>query len=160
MLLGERLAISLDKHVGDKMTLFDNETYTVVGIFKSATVYENGSMVVLARGFAAVHGPQGPGERLRHRRRASRRPGGDRADSPATSRRLGKNIEATPTAEFVNSTPEIRFVHAMAWVTSAVGVGHRRRRHVEHHDHVGLRADQRDRHLAGDRLAAAGGWCG
>ena len=35
---------------------------------------------------------------------------------------MGKNIEATPTAEFVNSTPEIQFVHAMAWVTSAVAL--------------------------------------
>ena len=35
---------------------------------------------------------------------------------------LGPNIEATPTAEFVNSTPEIRFVRAMAWVTSAIGL--------------------------------------
>ena len=35
---------------------------------------------------------------------------------------LGKNLEATPTAEFVNSTTEIRFIHAMAWVTSAVAL--------------------------------------
>ena len=35
---------------------------------------------------------------------------------------LGKNIEATPTAEFVNSTTEIRFIRAMAWVTSAVAL--------------------------------------
>jgi putative ABC transport system permease protein len=35
---------------------------------------------------------------------------------------LGKNLEVTPTAEFVNSTLEIRFIHAMAWVTSAVAL--------------------------------------
>src|SRR3990172_2930416 len=31
VLLGERLAISLDKKVGDKLTIFDNKTYTVAG---------------------------------------------------------------------------------------------------------------------------------
>ena len=121
VLLGERLAISLDKHVGDKMTLFDNETYTVVGIFKSSTVYENGSMTVLltdlqrfmgregqVSGFAiVVEHPEDPADikRIAHEIEA-----------------LGKNVEATPTAEFVNSTPEIQLVHAMAWVTSAVAL--------------------------------------
>ena len=59
VLLGERLAISLDKHVGDKMTLFDNETYTVVGIFKSSTVYENGSMTVLLKDLQRFMGREG-----------------------------------------------------------------------------------------------------
>lgn len=121
VLLGERLAISLDKRVGDKMTIFDNEEYTVAGVFKSPTVYENGSMVVLLKdlqrfmgregqvsGFAiVVENPENKEEIHRIVR-----------DIEA----LGKNIEATPTAEFVNSTTEIQFVHAMAWVTSAVAL--------------------------------------
>jgi len=49
VLLGERLATSLGKKVGDKISLFDNESYNVVGVFKSGTVYENGSMTVLLR---------------------------------------------------------------------------------------------------------------
>ena len=121
MLLGERLAISLDKHVGDKMTLFDNETYTVVGIFKSGTVYENGSMTVLLTDLQRFMGREGqvsgfaivvdhPEDQAEIKRIAH--------DIEA----LGKNVEATPTAEFVNSTPEIQFVHAMAWVTSAVAL--------------------------------------
>ncbi len=49
VLLGERLATSLDKRVGDTLTLFDDEKYSVTGIFRSGTVYENGSMVVLLK---------------------------------------------------------------------------------------------------------------
>jgi putative ABC transport system permease protein len=59
VLLGERLAASLDKHVGDKMTIFDDQTYTVAGIFKSPSVYENGSMVVLLKDLQRFMGHQG-----------------------------------------------------------------------------------------------------
>jgi putative ABC transport system permease protein len=121
VLLGERLATSLDKHVGDKMNIFDNETYTVIGVFKGTTVYENGSMTVLLADLQRFMGRKGQVsgfaiivehpddkteiERIRHGIEA-----------------LGKNLEVTPTTEFVNSTTEIRFIHAMAWVTSAVAL--------------------------------------
>ena len=121
VLLGERLATSLDKKVGDKLTLFDNESYTVAGIFRSNTVYENGSMTVLLKdlqrfmgregqvsGFAIVVEDANDKEGIEHIRRAIED--------------LGKSLEATPTAEFVNGTQEIQFVHAMAWVTSAVAL--------------------------------------
>ncbi len=121
VLLGQRLAISLDKKVGDTLTLFDTQEYTVAGIFKSPTVYENGSMVVLLQelqrfmdhpsqvsGFAIVTAhPDNRAEIDRIR---------------AAIAALGPNVEATPTADFVNSTPEIHFVRAMAWVTSAIGL--------------------------------------
>ena len=121
MLLGERLATSLDKKVGDTITLFDTQKYTVAGVFRSPTIYENGSMVVLlgdlqrfmdhprqVSGFAIVTDhPDNRAEIDRIRRAIAA---------------LGPNVEATPTAEFVNSTPEIRFVRAMAWVTSAIGL--------------------------------------
>jgi putative ABC transport system permease protein len=121
VLLGERLATSLEKHAGDTMTIFDNEKYTVAGIFKSNSVYENGSMVVLLKdlqrfmgregqvsGFAIVTDDSNDKEKIEEIRREIEK--------------LGKNIEATPTVEFVNSTNEIRFVHAMAWIVSAVAL--------------------------------------
>jgi putative ABC transport system permease protein len=121
VLLGERLAASLEKRVGDKLTIFDDQTYTVAGIFKSPVVYENGGMVVLLKdlqrfmghedkvsGFAVgVDNPNDQEEIERVRQ-------GIEA--------LGRNMEATPTVEFVNSTNEIRFIHAMAWITSAVAL--------------------------------------
>jgi len=121
VLLGERLAISLDKHVGDKMTIFDNEKYTVAGIFKGTTVYENGSMVVpladLQRFMGRVGQVSGFAIIVEHP--------DDKAEIERIRQSIegmGKNLEATPTAEFVNSTTEIQFIHAMAWVTSAVAL--------------------------------------
>jgi putative ABC transport system permease protein len=119
--MGERLAGSLGKHVGDTMPLFDDQSYTVAGIFKGPTVYENGSMVVLLKdlqrfmahegqvsGFAiVVDQPNDKAliDRVRHEIEA-----------------LGKNLEVTPTTEFVNSTTEIRVIRAIAWITSAVAL--------------------------------------
>lgn len=121
VLLGERLATSLDKRAGDKLTLFDSESYTVVGVFRSGTVYENGGMVVLLKELQRFMGREGQVsgfaivvedpddkeqiERIRHGIEG-----------------LGKNIEATPTAQFVDATPEIRLIKAIAWVTSAIAL--------------------------------------
>ncbi len=121
VLLGERLATSLDRKVGDKLTMLGDETYTVVGIFHSPTVYENGSMVVLLRDLQRFMGREGQVSGfavvVEH------------PDKSGEIRRiikdieaLGKNLEATPTAEFVNSTTEIQIVRAIAWVTSAVAL--------------------------------------
>lgn len=121
VLLGQRLAISLDKKVGDKISLFDNETYTVAGIFKSNTVYENGSMTVLLKELQRFMGREGQVSGFAI---VVENPD-DKADIERIRRAieaLGKNLEATPTAEFVNATQEIQFVHAMAWVTSAVAL--------------------------------------
>ena len=119
--MGERLATSLDKHVGDELPLFDDQPYNVAGIFKGPTVYENGSMVVLLKDLQKFMGHEGqvsgfaiivdhPSDKVEI----------DRVRREVEA--LGKNLEVTPTAEFVNSTPEIRFIRAMAWVTSAVAL--------------------------------------
>jgi putative ABC transport system permease protein len=121
ILLGERLATSLGKHVGDSLAVFENENYTIQGIFRANTVYENGSIVML----------------LKDVQRFMDRPGQvsgfavmlEKHDDPAEIARvraaieaLGKHIEATPCSEFVNSAAEIRFVRAMAWMTSVVAL--------------------------------------
>jgi ABC-type lipoprotein release transport system permease subunit len=47
VLLGKELAAALKKRVGDKMQLFDDRTYTVVGTFKSPISYEAHGVVML-----------------------------------------------------------------------------------------------------------------
>jgi len=121
VLLGERLATSLSKKPGDPIEIFGGESYTVCGIFQSKSVYENGSMVVLladlqrfmghpgqVSGFTVVvEDPNDKAEigRIQHAIEA-----------------LGSHLEVTPTTEFVNSTAEIVFIRAMAWLTSAIAL--------------------------------------
>ncbi len=86
VLLGERLAASLEKRVGDKLTVFDSEPYTVAGIFKSPTVYESGSMIVLLKDLQKFMGRQG---RVNGYTVAI-----DRPDDRARTERIRRDIEA------------------------------------------------------------------
>ena len=121
VLLGEELARSLEKKVGDQIPLFDNGQYTVVGIVKSPIPYESSSMWValpelqrfMARqgqvtGYAiVVDHPDNPAEVERIR---------------AAVAALGPNIEAKTAEDSVTSTTEIRFIRAMSWITSAIAI--------------------------------------
>ena len=151
VLLGERLAISLDKHVGDKMTLFDNETYTVMGIFKSGTVYENGSMTVLLKDLQRFMGREGQVSGFAIVVETSRGPGGNQANRPRhRGVRQERRSHAHRRVRRLDARNPVRPCHGLGHLGR--GSGDRRRRHVEHHGDVGLRADQGDRHLAGHRL--------
>ena len=121
VLLGEDLARALEKGVGDEIPLFDDGTYTVVGIVKSPIPYESSSMwVSLAAlqkfmgrkgqvtGYAIiVDDPENAAEVERVR---------------AAIAALGSHIEARTAADSVNSTTEIRFIRATAWITSAIAI--------------------------------------
>lgn len=121
VLLGERLAASLEKKVGDTQKIFDDKTYVVRGIFKSNTVYENGGMVVLLKDLQRFMGRPGQVSGFTV---VAERPE-DKAEVERIRREieaLGANIEATPTTEFVNSTNEIVVIRAISWLTSALGL--------------------------------------
>ena len=121
VLLGEGLALSLEKGVGDKIPLFDDGVYTVVGIVKSSIPYESSSMWVSLAALQKFMGRQGQVtgyaiivddyenaaevERIR-----------------AAIAALGSHIKAQTATDSVNSTTEIRFIRAMSWVTSAIAI--------------------------------------
>ncbi|MGW8256069.1 MAG: ABC transporter permease [Thermoguttaceae bacterium] len=120
IMLGKRLAASLDKQTGDKLNILENQEYEVVGVFEGSSVYESGSMLMLlselqdfmgrknqVSGFTVTVADRSP-ESIERVRKAIAG--------------LAKNLEVTPTAEFVNSTSEIRFIRAMAWITSTVAL--------------------------------------
>jgi len=121
VLLGEGLAEAMEKHVGDKIPLFDNGKYEVIGIFKSPVSYETRSMVVL----------------LPELQRFMGRPGlvtgfavlTDQPRNEAEVQRicgdiskLAPGLSAKPAADSVRSTTEIKFLQAMAWITSAIAI--------------------------------------
>lgn len=121
VMLGKTLAASLGKKVGQTLTLYDTEDFRVVGVFESTTVYENGGMLMLLPVLQRIMGREGQvtGFTLSLQERASQE-ALDRACREI--RQLDKNLEPMPTEQYVNSTNEIRFVRAMAWLTSAVAL--------------------------------------
>ena len=127
VLLGERLAASLEKKVGDTQKIFDDKTYVVRGIFKSNTVYENGGMVVLLKDLQRFMGRPGQVsgftvvvDKYENKTEIERKAEIERIRREIAA--LGANIEVTPTIEFVNSTNEIVVIRAISWLTSALGL--------------------------------------
>jgi putative ABC transport system permease protein len=121
VLLGEDLAKALEKKVGDKLPLFDDGQYTVLGVVKSAIPYESSSMWVSLSDLQRFMGRKGQvtGYAIMV----------DHPDDPAEVERiraavaaLGPNIEAKTAADSVTSTTEIRFIRATSWITSAIAI--------------------------------------
>jgi putative ABC transport system permease protein len=121
ILLGEELALALEKKVGDKIPLFESGQFTVVGLFRSPISYETRSMVLSladlqkfmgrpgqVTGFAViVEHPEDAADVVRIR------------DAIIA---LGPRIDAKTAAESVSTTTEIRFIRAMSWITSAIAI--------------------------------------
>jgi putative ABC transport system permease protein len=119
-LLGKILARNLEKNVGDEVIIYDIQ-FQIKGIYEAYNVYENGGMLMLMEdlqkplgrvgqvsGFTLIlEHPEDQEEMARVRREIES---------------LGKNMAATPTEEFVNSTTELQMAKAMAWITSAVAL--------------------------------------
>lgn len=120
VMLGRILAANLDKHVGDTIELYA-KPFEVVGVFESASVYENGAVFLLmetlqlqmdrlgqATGFIVQANPPGNNRviaRLRHLIEA-----------------LDRDIAATPCAEFVGELNQMKVTRAMSWVVSIIAV--------------------------------------
>lgn len=127
VMLGGILAKNMKKKLGDKVEI-DREEFTVVGIFESFNIFENGAMVVP----------------LAELQRVMRRPGQvtafsllleDGQDKSAKAAAICKQIEgftnaqgkrmrltALPTKDYVSNTLQIRIAYAMAWCTSGIAL--------------------------------------
>lgn len=121
VLLGDELAAALEKKVGDKMQIFDNSTYTVVGTFKSPIPYEARSMVLLLADLQRIMGRKGQVTGfaiiIDHPE--------DEAEVTRITKAisaLGPRIDARPAAESVTGTTEIKFIRATSWITSAIAI--------------------------------------
>jgi len=121
VLLGSILAANLGKEVHDTVALFENEEFEVVGIFESLNVFENGCMIVsLAQlqrlmdranqvtGFSVILEPTPSGQPIDRVRR--------------DIEGLATGLAAMPVREHVETLTELRVVHAMAWLTSALAL--------------------------------------
>ncbi len=122
VLLGEELAASLDKHLGDKIPLFDTGKYTIVGIIRSPIGYESHMMVLLLQDLQKIMG--------RHGQVTGFAIMVDHPDDKADVQRIcsavealgPKTIEAKSAVDSVKNTTEIRFIRAMSWLTSAIAI--------------------------------------
>jgi putative ABC transport system permease protein len=127
VLLGIGLAEHLNKGVGDTIEM-QRETFTVVGIYQSFTVFENGGAVtalaelqeLMARpgsvtGFTVVLRPSDDKQALLDAVRS-------RIESFRDEDGRPYRLAAQPTREYVTGSLHIRLAHGMAWVTSGIAL--------------------------------------
>lgn len=121
VMLGESLALAMDKKSGDKVKLFTDYEYTVVGVFRSDSFFLNSIMMIdlpelqeltnkkgRVSGFSiAVKQPVSSAELNRIQR-----------DLNAVS----KDIRVMKAREHIESLTEIKLFKAMSWLTSAIAL--------------------------------------
>jgi putative ABC transport system permease protein len=126
VMIGTILANNLGKSVGDDVTILD-ERFTIVGIFRSFVVYENGSVIMPLREAQKLSGKRITGfsvhvkksspdstaeiEAVRQQIAALRDP-----DDPTVK------LAAQTTQEYSDSASHLKLTRALAWMVSAVAV--------------------------------------
>jgi putative ABC transport system permease protein len=119
VMLGVTLADSMGKTTGDIVEVVVGEPFTVVGVYESFNVIQNGSMVVTIKELQRLMGREGQvsgfsivtddsaDDALQHR-------------IANEVKELEHGISVRPTREHVDSLTEIQLAVAMAWLTSTV----------------------------------------
>ncbi len=117
VLLGRVLALNLGKKVGDPIEIV-GEPFRVVGLYESASLFENGGLVMPLGELQRMMGREGQvtGFVLV-------------VDPGVDPRALGREIEArvpgvavTPAGDYVESNVQIRLSRSMAWATTLVAL--------------------------------------
>ena len=119
-ILGRVLALNLNKKTGDSLSVA-GETFQVVGIFETDSLFENGGLIVPIEQLQKMMGREGQVSGFVVA-----------ADSPgdaAQLRLLGNRIEAkiagvaaSPTRDYISADLQIRLAKSMAWATMAVSL--------------------------------------
>jgi len=120
-MFGKILAANLEKKVGDSFEIVEGETFQVLGIYESFSVFENGSMIILLDELQRLmdRGDQVTAFTVEVE---------DPSDTAAIDRLrdeiegLGKGLAAMPTEDYISSATQLRIVNAMAWVTSVIAL--------------------------------------
>jgi putative ABC transport system permease protein len=120
VMLGRVLAINLDKKVGDKLNI-SGETFDVVGIYESATLFYNGALIIPLSQLQWMMGRQGQVTTFVI--------SAEHPEDPKVIEALRQRIEAefpkvaaSSGRDFVQNDTQIRLAKSMAWATSVVAL--------------------------------------
>ena len=119
VILGRVLALNLGKKVGDEVDLA-GETFRVVGVFESDSLFENGGLIIPLSELQRMMGRQGQVTGFVIAAKSS--------DAGAVAK-LARRIEAevpgvaaVPARDYVQADLQIRLTKTMAWATTAVAL--------------------------------------
>lgn len=121
VLVGEQLAARLEVTAGDSLLFFDDERFRVAGIFRSASVWESGSLALPLRDLQRLTGRPGQITFVNVRIGGSRTPADVERAAESIENRF-ERLSALPTRQFVESDTRMRLAAAMAWMTSSIAL--------------------------------------
>jgi len=119
VMLGRVLKLNLGQGVGEEVAVA-GETFRVVGIFESDSLFENGGLVMPLHELQRMMGRQGLVSGFVVAARSS-----EAAEVSALARRVEKEVPgvaAVPARDFVQGDLQIRLTKTMAWATTAVAL--------------------------------------
>lgn len=121
VMLGKILSENLGKQVGDKVEVYDEEFFEVVGIFDSFNVIESGSLVMPMNELQPLIGREDQVLGISVLTDADT--DADRLAAIRTEiESLEPGIVARPAREHIDGLTEIQLAGAMAWLTSAIAL--------------------------------------
>jgi putative ABC transport system permease protein len=120
VVIGKKLAATLNKGVGDTITVLDDQVFEVVGIYEAGSIYEDGMMILSLERLQKFMGRKGLVTGFSINLEDRSQEGVERVAKEIAG--LAKNLDIKTTRELVNSTNEIQFIKAMAWITSTVAL--------------------------------------
>jgi putative ABC transport system permease protein len=118
-MLGRVLALNLKKKVGDTINV-SGESFQVVGIYESDSLFENGGLIVPLVELQRLMGREGDVSGFVV---SAEKP--DRRSVEELAKRIEKSIPgvaAVPARDFVQGDNQLRLVRSMAWATSVVAM--------------------------------------
>jgi putative ABC transport system permease protein len=122
IMLGHILAANLGKKVGDTLTLYgEHVTFTVVGIYESKVIFENGGAITLLNDLQDVTNRTGEVSGFPV---TAEKPI-DKAGIEELCRRINEispTLSAKPSSSFVKGVQQIKVSHAVAWSISAIAL--------------------------------------
>jgi putative ABC transport system permease protein len=120
VLLGKNLAATLNKKTGDSLAVLDDQQFQVIGIYDAGDTFDNGLMIMLLERLQKFMGRKGLVTGFSLTLKDHDQESIDKAIKKIAG--LSKNLSISTPQQIVDSTTEIQFIHAMAWVTSAVAL--------------------------------------
>ncbi len=132
LMLGIHLADRVGVDAGESVSLFE-EPFLVIGIFKSPSTWENGSMILPLDQLQELTDRAGQVTYIN----VVLEPSVDQNAAANLIERihaLDPKLQALTTSDFVRTDTRMRIASAMAWMTSMIALSHRRHWHAQHDD--------------------------
>lgn len=126
ILVGQRLAETLGKRVGDTLEVLEGAPFRIVGVFHSYNQFENSAIIMPLRAMQRLM--------LREGEATAMFVVGTAHDAATLERikqrilefndtlELTSDLDVSLAREFAENTPEIKMVRSMAWTTSSIAL--------------------------------------